>query len=75
MPMVTKEMTNVELIALRNEIDKILEERRNEKRDEAIDNFHKAFKEIRELCIGVSVSDYNNEEVSIENFDDFYFEY
>jgi hypothetical protein len=75
MPMVTKEMTNEELIALRNEVNKMLEERKEERRANAIDNFHKAFKEIRELCTYISVSNYDGEEIGIEEFNDFHFEY
>lgn len=75
MPMITKEMTNEELIALRNEINKALIARVNERRDNAMDNFRKAFEEIRELCVEIYVSDYDGYEISIEKFDDFHFDY
>lgn len=75
MPMVTRDMTNEELIALRNEINKALVARVNEKRDKAMDNFRKAFEEIRELCVEIYVSDYDGLEISIEGFDDFHFDY
>ena len=76
MPMViTKEMTNEELIALRNEVDKILKDRRNERVANAMDNFRKAFKEMRELCMAIYVIDYNGNEISIETFGDFHFDY
>ena len=75
MLMTTKEMTNEELIALRNEINKTLEERKDERRADAMDNFRKAFKEMEELCMDIYVSDYEGNEISIETFSDFHFEY
>ena len=75
MPMVTKEMTNEELITLRKEINKILADRVEERRANAMDNFRKAFLEIRELCVEIYVSNYNGDEISIEEFGDFHFDY
>lgn len=75
MPMVTKEMTNEELIALRNEVNKILADRRDERRTNAMNNFRKAFEEIRELCADIYVSNYDGDEISIDEFGDFHFEY
>ena len=49
MTMVTKEMTNEELIALRNEVNEILAEREKERTNEAIENFHKAFEELKKV--------------------------
>lgn len=75
MPIVTKEMTNEELIALRKEVNKILADRAEERRANAMDNFRKAFLEIRELCVEIYVSNYNGDEISIEEFGDFHFDY
>ena len=75
MPIVTKEMTNEELIALRKEVNKILADRVEERRANAMDNFRKAFLEIRELCVEIYVSNYNGDEISIEEFGDFHFDY
>lgn len=75
MPMITKEMTNEELIAVRKAINKILAEREEERRANAMDNFRKAFLEIRELCVEIYVSNYDGEEISIEEFGNFHFDY
>lgn len=76
MPTVTvAELTNEELIALRKEVNKILEERRNERIADVMDNFRKAFYELKELCMDIYVLDCIGNEVSIEEFGNFHFEY
>lgn len=72
MPMVTREMTDEELIALRKEVDKILADRRKERRIEAIEKFRKAFEEVKEFVDDIYVEDYEHA-ISINSFDDFNF--
>lgn len=71
---ILKEMTNEELIAFHNEINKILKERQDELRANAIDNFRKAFEEISAVCKEIYVLGYDDD-VTIETFEDFHFVY
>ena len=76
MPMITREMSNEELIALRKEINKILGDREKEKAKEAIENFRKAFEEVKKVVYEISVGgEWEDKYYCIENFDDFNFEY
>lgn len=76
MPMVTKEMTNEELIALRKEVNKILADREKEKVDEAIENFRKAFEEVKKVTYEIRVGEeWQDSCYYIEHFDEFHFEY
>ena len=76
MPMITKEMTNEELIALRKEVNKILADREKEKVDEAIENFRKAFEEVRKVTYEIRVGEeWQDSCYYIEHFDEFHFEY
>ena len=75
MPMVTKEMTNEELIALRNEVDKLLEERKEAKTNEAIENFRKAFEEVKKVVYQIRVGDEWEDNCHyIDSFEQFYFD-
>jgi hypothetical protein len=76
MPIVTKEMTNEELIALRKEVNKILADREKEKVDKAIENFRKAFEEVKEVTYEIRVGEeWRDNCYYIEHFDEFHFEY
>lgn len=76
MPIVTKEMTNEELIALRKEVNKILADREKEKVDEAIENFRKAFEEVKKVTYEIRVGEeWQDSCYYIEHFDEFHFEY
>ena len=76
MPMITKEMTNEELIALRKEVNKILADREKEKVDEAIENFRKAFEEVKKVTYEIRVGEeWQDSCYYIEHFDEFHFEY
>lgn len=72
MPMITKEMTDEELRALRKEINKILTDREKERRTEAIEKFRKAFEEVKEFVDDIYVEDYEHA-ISIDSFDNFNF--
>lgn len=75
MPMVTKEMTNEELIALRNEVDKLLEERKEAKTNEAIENFRKAFEEVKKVVYQIRVGEEWEDNCHyIDSFEQFYFD-
>lgn len=69
---VTK-MTDEELDAIRKEVNKILNDRREERRNEAIDNFRKAFEEVKKFVNDIYVEDYESA-ISISYFDDFNFD-
>lgn len=73
MPMITTEMTNEELIALRKEVNKILADREKERRIEAIEKFRKAFEEVKEFVDDIYVEDYEHA-ISISSFDDLIFD-
>ena len=76
MPMITKEMTNEELIAIRKEVNKILADREKEKVDEAIENFRKAFEEVKKVTYEIRVGEeWQDSCYYISDFDDFHFEY
>ena len=76
MPMVTRDMTDEELIALRKVINETLTDRKETKVKEAIENFRKAFEELKEIVYEISVGDeWRDDCRCIENFDDFNFEY
>ena len=75
MPMVTKEMTTEELIALRNEVNKILVDREEEKANKAIENFRKAFEEVRKVVYEIRVGEeWADNCYYIDNFNQFHFD-
>lgn len=75
MPMVTREMTNEELIALRKEINEILSDREREKVDKAIENFRKAFEEVKKVVYEIRVGEeWEDDCYYIENFKQFHFD-
>lgn len=75
MPMITKEMTNEELIALRKEINKILVDREEEKANKAIENFRKAFEEVKKVTYEIRVGEEWEENCYyIDNFNQFHFD-
>lgn len=76
MPIITTEMTNEELIALRKEVNKILADREKEKADEAIENFRKAFEELKKVVYEIRVGEeWQDNCYYIERFSEFHFEY
>jgi len=73
--MVTREMTNEELIAVRNEIDKILVDRKEAKAKEAIDNFRVAFEEVKKVVYEIRVGEEWADNCHyIEDFEQFHFD-
>ena len=75
MPMVTREMTNEELIALRKVINEILAEREKEKVDKAIENFRKAFEEVKKVVYEIRVGEEWADNCHyIEDFEQFHFD-
>lgn len=75
MPMITKEMTNEELIALRKEVNKILADREEEKTNKAIENFRKAFEEVRKVVYEIRVGEeWEDNCYYIDNFNQFHFD-
>ena len=75
MPMVTKEMTNEELIALRKVINEILAEREKEKANKAIENFRKAFEEVKKVVYEIRVGEEWADNCHyIEDFEQFHFD-
>ena len=76
MPTVTvAELTNEELIALRNEVDKILVERKEAKTNEAIENFRKAFEEVQKVVYEIRVGEEWADNCHyIEDFEQFHFD-
>ena len=75
MPMVTREMTNEELIALRKEINEILSDREKEKAKEAIENFRKAFEEVQKVVYEITAEgNWEDDGIIIENFKQFHFD-
>ena len=66
-------MTDDELIELRQEIDSILANRREAEKKRAIENFEKAFKELKKYVWEVHAED-NEYEIIIDDFKQFYFE-
>ena len=70
------EMTDEELIALRKAINETLAERKETKVNEAIENFRKAFEELKEVVYEISVGDeWADDCYCIEDFKQFNFEY
>ena len=75
MPMITKEMTNEELIALRKEVNKILADREEEKVNKAIENFRKAFEEVTKVVYQIRVGEEWADNCHyIEDFEQFHFD-
>jgi len=75
MPMVTKEMTNEELIAVRKAINEILAEREEEKVNKAIENFRKAFEEVKKVVCEIRVGEEWADNCHyIEEFEQFHFD-
>lgn len=75
MPMIIKEMTNEELLALRKEIHETLAEREEEKTKKAIENFRKAFEEVKKVVYEIRVGeDWDINCHYIENFNQFHFD-
>lgn len=75
MPMVTKEMTNEELIALRKMINETLAEREKAKANEAIENFRKAFEEVKKVVYEIRVGEEWADNCHyIEDFEQFHFD-
>lgn len=75
MPMVTKDMTDEELIALRKLINETLAERDKAKLNKAIENFRKAFEEVKEMVDYVRVGDEMDDNCHyIEEFEQFHFD-
>ena len=75
MPMVTREMTNEELITLRKLIDKTLAEREKAKVNEAIENFRKAFEEVKKVVYEIRVGEEWEDNCHyIEDFEQFHFD-
>lgn len=75
MPIVTREMTNEELIALRKVINETLAEREKTKLNEAIENFRKAFEEVKEMVDYIRVGDEMDDNCHyIEEFEQFHFD-
>lgn len=69
------EMTNEELLALREEVNKILADREKEKVDKAIENFRKAFEEVKKVVYEISVGkEWEDNFCYIESFDQFNFD-
>lgn len=70
------EMTNEELFEIRNNINTILEQRRDEEREEAVEKFRIAFEEVKRLFYEIYVGDPcgMGESYYIDNFDAFHFE-
>lgn len=75
MPIVTREMTNEELIALRKVINETLAEREKAKANEAIENFRKAFEEVKKVVYQIRVGEEWADNCHyIEDFNQFYFD-
>lgn len=75
MPMITKEMTNEELIALRKAINETLAEREKAKANEAIENFRKAFEEVKKVVYQIRVGEEWADNCHyIEEFEQFHFD-
>ena len=75
MPIITKEMTNEELIALRKEVNKILADREEEKVNKAIENFRKAFEEVTKVVYQIRVGEEWADNCHyIEDFEQFHFD-
>lgn len=70
------EMTNKELIEIKNNIDTILEQRENKKKEEAIEKFRVAFNEVKQLFYEIYVGDPcgGSGNYYIDEFADFHFE-
>ena len=69
------EMTNEELIALRKEINKILSDREKAKANEAIENFRKAFEEVKKVVYEIRVGEeWEDNYHYIEDFKQFHFD-
>ncbi len=70
------EMTYEELCEIRNNIDTILEQRENKKREEAIERFRIAFEEVKGLFYEIYVGDPCGvgESYYIDEFEEFHFE-
>ena len=70
------EMTNEELFEIRNNINTILEQRKDEEREEAVEKFRVAFQEVKKLFYEIYVGDScgMGEPYYIDNFDEFHFE-
>ena len=74
-PMITKEMTNEELIALRKLINETLAEREKAKANEAIENFRKAFEEVKKVVYEIRVGEeWEDNCYYIEDFKQFHFD-
>ena len=74
MPMVTRDMTDEELIALREIINETLTERKKEKDDEAIENFRKAFEEVQKRFGEIGATDEKgNKILYLNEFKQFFF--
>ena len=75
MPMITKEMTNEELVALRKAINETLAEREKEKANKAIENFRKAFEEVKKVVYEIRVGEEWEDNCHyIEEFEQFHFD-
>lgn len=75
-PVTIKEMTDEELITLRKTINETLTKRNEAKVKEAIENFRKAFEEVKEVVDDIAVGDeWAEDYYSIEDFDAFHFDY
>lgn len=70
-----KSMTNDELITLQNTIRTELKKREEEKAHEAIENFRKAFEEVKKVVYEIRVEEgWNDDYYCIEDFEQFHFE-
>ena len=75
MPMITKEMTNEELIALRKAINETLAKREEEETKEVIENFRKAFEEVKKVVYEIRVGEeWADNCYYIEDFKQFHFD-
>ena len=70
------EMTNEELIEIKNNINTILEQREDKKKEEVIEKFRVAFNEVKQLFYEIYVGDPCGvgESYYIDEFADFHFE-
>lgn len=75
MPMITRDMTDEELIALRKVINETLADRKETKVNEAIENFHKAFEKLKEVVFEIRVGKEWENCLVVDDFEDFDFEY
>lgn len=69
------EMTNEELIEIKNNINAVLEQREDKKKEEAIEKFRIAFEEVKELFYEIYVGNLYAMEPChyIQSFDEFHF--